>query len=178
VLAPLPTWPVEEIERVLALGIRVSLTPPGKFGNQDSDYVWPLRWCESLLQQAKEWAGSYSSMAISALHIEAKPWRRGLVKLLVGHGASIRHGAFHLSVHTIFAIIKRPKLWFYGHPIVLEFSKKRISPIKKKGFESGKQASNPWCTWLSIRMLKSDLYLIWKGNPSMRSPFPLIIDRS
>ena len=41
------------------------------------------------------------------------------VKLFVGHGASIRHAAFHMNV-IAFSDIKRLSM-HYGHPVVLEF---------------------------------------------------------
>ncbi|AWX99221.1 phosphoglycerate mutase [Marinomonas primoryensis] len=124
--------PVEEIERVLALDPRFS-TPPENW-KSDSDYCLPFDGAESLLQAGQRVADHIQAWRSQHSIFEGKHEGDGLVKLLVGHGASIRHGAFHLSVIQ-FCDIKRLSM-FYGHPIVLEFSNDQ--PIKK-GFGEWKQ---------------------------------------
>lgn len=103
--------PVDEIERILALDPRFE-TPP-KNWKSDSHYCLPFDDAESLLEAGQRVADHIQSWQLQHPNND-------LVKLFVGHGASIRHGAFHLNVIP-FVDIKRLSM-FYGHPVVLELA--------------------------------------------------------
>lgn len=100
----------DEIERILTLDPRYDSAPEG--WKSDSHYCLPFDGAECLLQAGER----------VAKHIQA--WQQQindqeyLIKLFVGHGASIRHAAFHLNVMK-FCDIKRFSM-HYGHPVVLE----------------------------------------------------------
>lgn len=100
--------PVDEIERILALDPRFEIPPEN--WKSDSHYCLPFDGAESLLAAGQRVAD----------HIQSQPKNSGLIKLFVGHGASIRHGAFHLTAIK-FDDIKRLSM-FYGHPVVFEFA--------------------------------------------------------
>ncbi|ETI59881.1 histidine phosphatase family protein [Marinomonas profundimaris] len=110
--------PVAEIERILTLDPRFE-TPPENW-KSDSHYCLPFDGAESLLQAGQRVADHIQTWQHLQEQVASAPTHEGLVKLLVGHGASIRHAVFHLSVIK-FCDIKRLSM-FYGHPIVLEFA--------------------------------------------------------
>jgi len=103
--------PIDEIERVMTLDPRFE-TPPENW-KSDSYYCLPFDGAESLMQAGQRVADHLHSW-------EASEENTSLIKLLVGHGASIRHCVFHLNVID-FCDIKRLSM-FYGHPVVLEFT--------------------------------------------------------
>lgn len=100
-----------DIERLLALDPRFDEAPAG--WKSDSHYCLPFDGAESLLDAGKR----------VAQHIQA--WQQKQtsasthIKLFVGHGAAMRHAAFHMNV-IAFSDIKRLSM-HYGHPVVLEF---------------------------------------------------------
>ncbi|SBS27566.1 2,3-bisphosphoglycerate-dependent phosphoglycerate mutase [Marinomonas aquimarina] len=102
---------VDEIERILALDPRFDDAPEG--WKSDSHYCLPFDGAESLLQ-----AGERVAQHIQTWQQQQQDEERPLVKLFVGHGASIRHAAFHMNVMK-FCDIKRFSM-HYGHPVVLE----------------------------------------------------------
>jgi len=102
---------IEEIERVLALDPRFDVPPEN--WKSDSRYCLPFDGAESLLDAGGRVAAHIQSWQSQSL-------KNDRVKLFVGHGASIRHGAFHLNVIT-FDDIKRLSM-FYGHPVVFELA--------------------------------------------------------
>lgn len=100
---------IEEIERVLALDPRFDVPPEN--WKSDSFYCLPFDGAESLNQAGER----------VAKHI--KTWREQAgegLKLFIGHGAAIRHGASLLGAIQ-FNDIKKLSM-FYGHPVVLEFA--------------------------------------------------------
>jgi len=103
--------PIDEIELVMTLDPRFE-TPPENW-KSDSYYCLPFDGAESLMQAGQRVADHLHSW-------EASEENTSLIKLLVGHGASIRHCVFHLNVID-FCDIKRLSM-FYGHPVVLEFT--------------------------------------------------------
>ncbi|MBJ7538589.1 histidine phosphatase family protein [Marinomonas transparens] len=115
---------ITEIERVLALDPR--FTTPPKHWKSNSDYKLPFDGAESLLEAGER----------VARHVLA--WRDSTsqgVKLIVGHGAAIRHGAFHLNLMTMGDI--KGLSMFYGHPVVFEFvdnqpTRKRFGDWKQR----------------------------------------------
>lgn len=102
---------VAEIERILTLDPRFESAPDG--WKSDSYYCLPFDGAESLLQAGER----------VAQHIQA--WQQQtdsnslLIKLFVGHGASIRHAACYMDVMKLCDI--RRFSMHYGHPVVLEF---------------------------------------------------------
>lgn len=117
--------PIDEIERILALDPRFD-SPPNNW-KSDSYYCLPFDGAESLWQAGER----------VATHV--RDWQQqavdnGRIKLLVGHGASIRHAACHLNVIN-FCDIKRLSM-FYGHPIVFDFTG---GPSIEKRFGDWKQ---------------------------------------
>lgn len=102
---------IDEIERVMTLDPRFE-TPPENW-KSDSYYCLPFDGAESLMQAGQRVADHLQSW-------KASEENRSLIKLFVGHGASIRHCAFHLNVIK-FSDIKRLSM-FYGHPVVLAFA--------------------------------------------------------
>ena len=103
--------PIDEIERILMLDPRFE-TPP-KNWKSDSHYCLPFDGAESLLEAGQRVADHIQTW-------QSQHHNNDLVKLFVGHGASIRHGAFHLTAIQ-FCDIKRLSM-FYGHPVVFELA--------------------------------------------------------
>lgn len=101
----------DEIERILMLDPRFEEAPEG--WKSDSHYCLPFDGAESLLQ-----AGDRVAKHIQAWRQQHTNDQDALVKLFIGHGASIRHAAFHMNVMK-FCDIKRFSM-HYGHPVVLE----------------------------------------------------------
>lgn len=105
--------PLAEIERLLALDPRFDTPPEG--WKSDSHYCLPFDGAESLLQAGERVAnhiGNWREL------IKKKP--NNDIKLFVGHGASIRHAAFHMNVIKMCDIKKLSM--YYGHPVVLDFA--------------------------------------------------------
>lgn len=100
---------IAEIERIIALDPRYS-APPENWKSM-STYKLPFDGAESLLE-----AGERVAKHISAWHQQAGDH----IKLMVGHGASIRHGAYHLNIISL-SDIKKLSM-FYGHPVVFAFA--------------------------------------------------------
>lgn len=109
---------VKEIERILRLDPRFD-DPPAKW-KSDSHYCLPFDGAESLLQ-----AGERVARHILSWQEQEKHKRSGLIKLFVGHGASMRHAAFHINVIKFCDISKLSM--YYGHPVVLEFTEDQHS---------------------------------------------------
>lgn len=103
--------PINEIERIMALDPRFDVPPEN--WKSDSHYCLPFDGAESLMQAGQRVVDHLQSW-------KTLEENRSLIKLFVGHGASIRHCAFHLNVIS-FCDIKRLSM-FYGHPVVLAFS--------------------------------------------------------
>lgn len=98
---------VSEIERIVALDPRFQSLPPG--WKSDSRFKLPFEGAESLLDAGQRVADYLAPlMTVSD---------RGL-RLIVGHGASIRHACYHLGI-LAFDDVARVSM-HYGHPIVLE----------------------------------------------------------
>lgn len=104
--------PIAEIERILALDPRFDNAPEG--WKSDSHYRLPFDGAESLID-----AGQRVADHICAWQANVSKSGSQTIKLIVGHGASIRHAAFHLNVIK-FCDIRRLSM-HYGHPVVLEF---------------------------------------------------------
>lgn len=105
--------PISEIERIMALDPRIEMPPQG--WKSDSHYCLPFDGAESLLQAGERVAGH-----ISAWSDQRKQEPNNLIKLFIGHGASIRHAAFHMNVIN-FCDIKKLSM-YYGHPVVFELA--------------------------------------------------------
>ncbi|WP_165856257.1 histidine phosphatase family protein [Marinobacter sp. JSM 1782161] len=99
---------VAEIERIVALDPRLEPLPEG--WKSTSDFRLPFDGAESLLE-----AGGRVADHLRSLPITDADQR---IQLVVGHGASIRHGVYHLNVIK-FSDVKRFSM-FYGHPVVFE----------------------------------------------------------
>ncbi|WP_036159068.1 histidine phosphatase family protein [Marinomonas ushuaiensis] len=116
--------PIDEIERVMTLDPRFD-TPPENW-KSDSYYCLPFDGAESLMQAGQRVADHLQSWKAS----EKNP---SLIKLFVGHGASIRHCAFHLNIIT-FPDIKRLSM-FYGHPVVFDFADNKKAKLLFGGWK-------------------------------------------
>ncbi|MBM6549813.1 histidine phosphatase family protein [Marinomonas ostreistagni] len=109
--------PLAEIERLLALDPRFEVPPAG--WKSDSDYCLPFDGAESLMQ-----AGARVAKHISAWRDATHDCNAKTIKLFVGHGASIRHAAFHMNVIKLCDIKKLSM--YYGHPVVLDFADESV----------------------------------------------------
>lgn len=102
--------PVSEIERILELDPRFEC-PPSNW-KSSSEYCLPFDGAESLMD-----AGARVATHIKSRLQSTVPQS---LKLVVGHGASIRHAAYLLG------LIERGQIkqlsMFYGHPVVVDFS--------------------------------------------------------
>ncbi|MEO9655148.1 histidine phosphatase family protein [Marinomonas sp.] len=98
-----------EIERIIELDPRYS-TPPENWKSM-STYKLPFDGAESLLD-----AGERVANHLRSWHQQAG----NDIKLIVGHGASIRHAAYHLEIISL-SDIKKLSM-FYGHPVVFAFA--------------------------------------------------------
>jgi broad specificity phosphatase PhoE len=83
---------VSEIEKIISRDPRMS-NPP-KYWKSNSEYCLPFQGAESLMEAGKR----------VATHIESIN-QRGL-KIIVGHGASIRHAAVHLGLLSLESVSK------------------------------------------------------------------------
>ncbi|SIS61016.1 histidine phosphatase family protein [Neptunomonas antarctica] len=106
---------VSEIERVIELDPRFD-TPPANW-KSDSDYRLPFDGAESLMEAGERVAQHLLAWREGA-ESEMKSGMKSGIKLFVGHGAAIRHAAYHLNVIKR-CDIKRLSM-FYGHPVVFE----------------------------------------------------------
>ncbi|MFO7910499.1 histidine phosphatase family protein [Vreelandella aquamarina] len=98
---------VGEIERIVAQDPRLAPLPEG--WKSASHFRLPFEGAESLLAAGER----------VARHLQGLPSAAdGHVRLIVGHGASIRHACYHLDVIS-FSDIKRLSM-FHGHPVVFE----------------------------------------------------------
>lgn len=84
---------VDEIENIMALDPRYAAPPSGWKSN--SDYCLPYQGAESLNQAGCRVAGHLESVCESML-------KEGIdcLKIVVGHGASIRHAALQMGLLT------------------------------------------------------------------------------
>ncbi|TDO98951.1 histidine phosphatase family protein [Marinomonas balearica] len=114
--------PIAEIERLLALDPRFGVPPEN--WKSDSYYKLPFDGAESLIEAGQRVADHIAQWQ-NHVHDDEKMNDPQLIKLFVGHGASIRHAAFHLNVIN-FCDIKRLSM-YYGHPVVFEFVKDKHS---------------------------------------------------
>ena len=80
----------------------------------DSHYRLPLQGAESLLE-AGERVATHLRQRVTALGL-ADP--RDRLKIFVGHGAALRHAAYHLGVLDMAQIAKFSM--YHGQPVVLE----------------------------------------------------------
>ncbi|MFO7993920.1 MAG: histidine phosphatase family protein [Marinobacter sp.] len=99
---------VAEIERIVELDPRLESLPPK--WKSTSDFRLPFDGAESLLEAGERVA----SHLRHCLHSPADKQ----VRLIVGHGASIRHACYCLDIIK-FDDIQRLSM-FYGHPVVFE----------------------------------------------------------
>ncbi len=115
---------IDEIERILELDPRFSTPSAG--WKSDSHYCLPFDGAESLMQ-----AGDRVAQHITQWQAAELKHASGQIKLFVGHGAAMRHAAFHLNVIP-FCDIKKLSM-HYGHPVVLEFSDSQQPPAQLYG---------------------------------------------
>ncbi|SBT18558.1 2,3-bisphosphoglycerate-dependent phosphoglycerate mutase [Marinomonas gallaica] len=113
--------PLEEIERILELDPRFNVAPKG--WKSDSHYCLPFDGAESLLQAGQRVANHIMAWQTD----ETEKSSNRSIKLIVGHGASIRHASFHLNVIK-FCDIKRLSM-HYGHPVVLDFVGDKVTQL-------------------------------------------------
>jgi len=104
---------VSEIERIVKLDPRFDPLPDG--WKSSSDFKLPYDGAESLME-----AGQRVATHLKALPLDEQD---NLIQLVIGHGASFRHAAFHLNVIKM-SDIGRLSM-FYGHPVV--FRKQGLS---------------------------------------------------
>ncbi|WP_272642609.1 histidine phosphatase family protein [Marinomonas mediterranea] len=113
---------IPEIERLLALDPRFEV--PAENWKSDSYYKLPFDGAESLIEAGERVANHILQWQSRVDHSEntseSKLNESELIKLFIGHGASIRHAAFHINVIN-FCDIKQLSM-YYGHPVVLEFA--------------------------------------------------------
>ncbi|MDQ7734140.1 histidine phosphatase family protein [Halomonas sp. SpR1] len=102
---------VEEIERIVTLDPRLAPLPKG--WKSTSDFRLPFDGAESLLDAGERVAAHLQTLLPPSPRLAGKQ-----LQLIVGHGASIRHAAYHLNVIP-FSDIKRLSM-FHGHPVVFE----------------------------------------------------------
>ena len=101
---------IEEIEQVMRDDPRFA--EPPKSWKSDSHYCLPFDGAESLMQAGLRVADHVKHYCDHSTSND--------IKLIVGHGASIRHAAYTLDVFA-FDSIKKLSM-HYGHPVVLEFA--------------------------------------------------------
>ena len=105
---------LEQIEEVLRQDPRYDEPPPG--WKSDSRYRLPLQGAESLLQ-AGERVAAHLVQRMGALLGEEDS--RDRLKLFVGHGASIRHAAYHLGLLRFEQIAQLSM--YHCQPLFLEY---------------------------------------------------------
>ncbi|GAB3485531.1 histidine phosphatase family protein [Marinomonas epiphytica] len=101
---------VDEIERILELDPRFE-RPPANW-KSSSDYCLPFDGAESLMDAGTRVANHIQHRMLGE-HDDT-------LKLIIGHGASIRHAAYLLELMEKEQI--RQLSMFYGHPVVFDFA--------------------------------------------------------
>lgn len=86
---------VIEIEKIISLDPRMS-NPP-RCWKSNSEYRLPFQGAESLMEAGKRVADHIEALADT--HVATTD--RGSLKIVVGHGASIRHAALHLGLLSL-----------------------------------------------------------------------------
>lgn len=120
---------VREIERIVALDPRLPPLPDG--WKSISDFRLPFDGAETHME-----AGARVSEHLKALPIFEANNR---IQLMVGHGASIRHASYHLSVINLSDI--KCLSMFYGQPVV--FEKRNTGWIQLFGNWKRRQTPDP-----------------------------------
>lgn len=87
---------VSAIEKMLADDPRYASPPPG--WKSDSHYCLPFQDAESLLQAGERVAGHVQRRAEQFDRLAVEPIDKGRLKIIVGHGAAIRHACVHLGM--------------------------------------------------------------------------------
>lgn len=100
---------VNEIEHILALDPRFE--PPAPGWKSSPDYRLPLQGAESLMEAGARVAGHLQA---TALRCDAS-----LLKIVVGHGASIRHAMVHLGIMTRRDVGRYSM--YHARPVLLEY---------------------------------------------------------
>lgn len=100
---------VAEIERILALDPRFEPPPPG--WKSRSDFTLPFQGAESLLD-----AGARVAEHLNA---SARQMSADELKVIVGHGASIRHAMVYLGVMSLDDV--RRYSMYHARPVLLEY---------------------------------------------------------
>jgi 2,3-bisphosphoglycerate-dependent phosphoglycerate mutase len=103
-----------QVEELLRRDPRYPEAPPDWKSN--SRYRLPLQGAESLLQAGERVA---AHLVRRMDELRRSDDSRDRLKLFVGHGAAIRHAAYHLGVLR-FEQIARLSM-FHGHPVFLEY---------------------------------------------------------
>ncbi|MGB0722289.1 MAG: histidine phosphatase family protein [Gammaproteobacteria bacterium] len=106
---------VEQIEAALAADPRFEAPPPG--WKSDSHYRLPLQGAESLMEAGTRVAEHLRARA-AALH--GHGLRRDTLKIIVAHGAALRHGAHKLGILPFERIAALSM--FHATPVYFEVS--------------------------------------------------------
>ncbi len=103
---------VEQIESIIASDPRYSALPQG--WKSDSHFQLPFQGAESLLQ-----AGERVAAHLKQRMMGLERTNQTQVKLVVGHGASFRHAAFHLGILDFDMIAKLSM--YHAQPLLFEY---------------------------------------------------------